>query len=117
MAVAEKTPTETVPHNPQQQLAMSAVLGGLFIVVSLGIVFSGLPTLWRELQLTTRINEFLADALLLVMTVPVMVGLVFAGRKLRSDHPARGVRAGTVLAAIALFAALLLTLLVGNLLA
>src|SRR5271154_7040218 len=117
MAVAEKTTPETVSRNPQQQLAVSSLLGALYLLFSIGLVLSGLPTLWREINVTAAFNNnvFLAEALLLVVTLPVMVGLVLI--VLYLQHPQRGVRAGAVLGAVLLFLTLLIALLVANLLA
>jgi len=117
MAVAEKPASEIVPRNPQQQLAFSSLLGALLLLFSVGFVLSGLPTLWREAQITAALNEFLADALMLVVEVPLIVGLFFACRYYFGDHPQRGMRAGSVLGALYLFVSLLLSLLVLNLLA
>jgi preprotein translocase SecE subunit len=115
MAVAEKTTPETVSRNPQAQLALRALLGALYIVLSGWLVFSGLPTLWRELHLARIMHEFLADALLLVVTLPTMVGLFFGGRALLQKYNERGLRAGAVLGAVALFVILLLALWGANL--
>lgn len=117
MAVAEKTTPETVSHNPRQQLAIHALLGALFLLLSLALVFSGLPSLWREFLPATVLNEFLADALLMVVLIPTMVGLFFLGKHLLGPNPERGVRAGAFLGAVALFLTLLIALAVDNALA
>jgi len=114
MAVAEKPTPETVARNPQQQLALSALLGALYVLFSFALVFSILPSLWRELLPPTVINEFLADALLLVVTIPTAVGLVLLGRRLLGPNPLRGVRAGAFFGAVTLFVALLVSFVVGN---
>ena len=109
-----------VASNPQQQLAISSSRcweAAVSAIQRRPGSWSGLPTLWRELKFTSNLNEFLADALLLVVTVPVMVGLGFAGRYLVGEHPRSDVRAGAVLGAVALFVTLLLALMVDNLLA
>src|SRR5207253_1884752 len=58
------------------------------------LVFLGLPTLWRWLDMAGIFNEFLADSLLFLVTLPTIFGLVLLGRQLEGDHPVRGMRAG-----------------------
>ncbi len=114
MAVAEKPTPETVSRSPQQQLAVGALLGALYVLFAFGLVFSGLPSLWRELFPPSVLNEFLADALLLVVTVPTAVGLVFLGHRLLGSQPRRGLRAGATFGAVVLFVGLIVIFAVGN---
>src|SRR5437588_2871189 len=103
MAVAETPTSAPVTRNPQQQLALHSLLGALLVLLGLGLVFSGLPTLWREAQLATLLNNpFLAEALLIVVTLPVMVGLFLGARHLLGEHPQRGLRAGIVIGVVLL---------------
>jgi preprotein translocase SecE subunit len=115
MAVAETPTPQKVARNPQQQLAIRSLLGGLFLVVGVWLVLAGLPTLWRELGLKNVMHEFLAEALLLVVTVPAIAGLLFAAHYLYVTYNERGVRAGAVLGAVLLFTTLLLALWAANL--
>jgi len=117
MAVAETPTSAPVTQQPQQSLAVSALLGALYIFFSFGLVFSGLPTIWREIGMYTFMHEFLGQALLLVVTVPLAVALVLFGWRLLGDHPQRGVRSGAAIGALLIFGTLLVSLLVLNLLA
>src|SRR5579862_6479047 len=98
MAVAEKTAVvETTPRNPRQAMMVHSALGALYILASLWLVFLGLPTLWRIIDLASafeRRNEFLPDALLFLVTVPTIFGLFVLGRRLEGSHPVQGIRAG-----------------------
>src|SRR4051794_11312657 len=100
MAVAETPPSTTVTPNPQQQLAVNALLGALYVLFSFGLVFSALPTLWREANLYGVMHEFLAGALLFVVSIPTAVGLFLLGWRLLGEHPQRGLRAGATIGAI-----------------
>jgi preprotein translocase SecE subunit len=111
MAVAVKTSPEAPARNPVQQLAVRSWLGALYLLFSLGLVFGQLPILWDQLGIG---NRFLSDALLMIVTVVVIVGLILLGRQLEGSHPPRGARAGAVLGAVGLFLALYIGLGLGN---
>ena len=49
MAVAEKTIAERTPRNPERELALASLLGGLYVLAGLWIVFAGLWELWANL--------------------------------------------------------------------
>jgi len=94
MAVAEKSITvATTPRNQRQVLMMHGVLGALYFLASLWLVFLGLPTLWRAIELDSIFNEFLADSLLFLVAVPLIFGLFVLGRYLEGPRPVRGLRA------------------------
>jgi preprotein translocase SecE subunit len=99
MAVAEKTTTvAVVPQNPRQALMIRGVLGGLYLLASLWLVFVGLPALWRIVDVAGIFggNEFLADSLLILVTLPTIFGLFLVGRMLEGPNPVRGLRACAV---------------------
>jgi preprotein translocase SecE subunit len=114
MAVAVKTSPEAPPRNPVQQLALHSLVGALFLLFSLGLVLGQLPILWEWVEESLGLNRFLSEALLLIVTGGVIVGLFFLGRFLEGPHPQAGLRAGSVLGAVALFVVLLLSLWIGN---
>jgi len=120
MAVAETSTTtpETITRNPQQQLALRSLFGAAYLLFCFWLVFSGLPTLWRELDLYNTMHESLAWALLLVVTVLVLAAEVIGYSYLYANNIAfheRGARAGSFLTAVAVVGILLLALLVVNL--
>jgi preprotein translocase SecE subunit len=94
MAVAEKqTATQTPPRNQRQVLLVNGFLAGLYLLGSLWLVFMGLPTLWRILNITGVFNEFLADSLLFLVILPTIFGLFVLGSRLEGTNPVPGLRA------------------------
>ena len=115
MALAVKTTPEKTTRNPHQQLVLGSVLGALYVFVSFAVVFAGLPMLWGYAQEALGIqNPFLVDSLLVLVTLPLIVGLMVLGRQLEGPHPQPGVRAGAWLGAFGLLMVLLITIGVGN---
>lgn len=119
MAVAEKTTVEIAQRDPHHQLVVSSVLGALYLLFGLGLVFAGLPAFWDALfsgerALLMTLNPFLSSALLLIVTLPTSVGLIVLGRQLLGEHARPGLRAGAVLGFVGIFAILLLTVSIGN---
>jgi preprotein translocase SecE subunit len=112
MAVAEKGIAEQASPNPQRLLVKSSLLGALYVLFCLGLIFSGLPTLWGELGIA---NEFLSAALLLLVVAGVGVGLIFLGRALEKNPP-HGFRAGVFCICVTIFAIVWLTRGFGSLL-
>lgn len=101
MAVAEKPTTKSSSRNPVQQLALASFAGAAYLLFSLGLVVSGIPTLWEHwLGIDQAINNpFLSTALVMLVSVVAAVGLIMLGRKLEGPNPLRGLRAGSVIAA------------------
>lgn len=117
MAVAEKAITETAPRTPQQRLPLASLAGALYLLFSLGVVFTGLPAVWTNvLHMDEVLNEFLSAALLLMITAGVAAGLVFLGIKLEKNPP-KGFRAGAFFLSLALLLILWITFKTGAALA
>jgi len=117
MAVAVKTGSEATQEGRliNQHLAVSCLLGALYVLFAVGMVFTGLPVLWNDvLELNKTLNVFLSDALLLIVLVAAVAGFTGLGWVLEGSHPRRGLHAGTVIAAVALFVIGLIGLKVGN---
>jgi preprotein translocase SecE subunit len=114
MALAVKTTPESITRNPHHQLVLSSAVGALYVFFSFALVFSILPTLWGAMQEALGINPFLADSLLILVTLPVIVGLLALGKKLEGPHPQPGTRAGSWIGAFCLLLVLLITLGAGN---
>src|SRR5436305_11482471 len=100
MAVVTKTTPETAVRDPVKQLALSSFLGALYVLGSLALIFGQLPILWDLLGIG---NQFLSEALLLIVTLGVAVGLFLLGLKLEGAHPQPGLRAGMFVAGVGLF--------------
>jgi preprotein translocase SecE subunit len=117
MAVAEKTLEERAPRNPERELAFSSLLGGLYVLASLWIVFAGWWKLWSELFPSTTALS-VADALLLIVLAGTAVGELFFGLYLEKvASPPRGFRAGTFIVCVAALFILWITDWIGGLLA
>jgi preprotein translocase SecE subunit len=100
MSVAEQPATQKAPRSPHVQLALSSLLGAVFLLFSLWVVFGALPYLWDYLGIA---NEFLSSALLLIVTALVACGLWYAGYHLEKINAKHGLRAGAVLASVLIF--------------
>src|SRR5262249_19268300 len=120
MAVAEKPVTEKAARSPEAQLARSSLLGALFVLLSLWIVFAGIPELWNRLfhplvpegatyKVLDLMNPFLSSALLLLVEIGVIVGLFFLGRVLETPNPVHGLRAGIFMVCVFFFVILWIT--------
>jgi preprotein translocase SecE subunit len=117
MSVAENPVAARTPRSPQQQVALGSLLGALYLLGSLWIVFAGLPVLWTDvLKVPTQVNEFLSDALLIVVDLFVVFGLAFLGYQLLRAQTRKGLRAGILCAAIEIFVVLWIGVRLGALL-
>ncbi len=110
MAVAEKTTTEIVARDPRQQMLMNGALGALYVLASLWVIFLGLPMLWRLLDMSSVFNEFLADTVLVLVTLPTAAGLFLLAHKLEGSYSVPGLRAAAFyLVFSVIFSGLLIT--------
>jgi preprotein translocase SecE subunit len=121
MSVAEKSALEQTQRNPQQQLAVGSAVGAVALLAGLGIIFAGLPVLWDEVwrsvwerSLEYKKNDFLSEALLILVELVAIGGLMFVGYGQLQKHTLPGLRAGSVLAALTLFFALWIGALLGG---
>lgn len=115
MAVAENpvaTAPSTSPREPNVGLA--SIAGGAAILLGFGLVFAVLPWAWSEMLPAEKMNEFLSGALLLIAGIAALVAVLWVWYKLDQAFEAPGVRAGSVFAAIAIFAAAWIVVAIGN---
>lgn len=103
MSVAESTKVERSTASPGSQLAFASLVGAGFLIVSLGLIFSALPTLWDQIFPKTQVNEFLSGSLLLIAVIGAVVACLLIGRKLDREYAVPGSRAGAVVTALAVF--------------
>lgn len=100
-SVAEHPVTETAPRSPYLQLAFSSLMGAVYVLCSLWVIFGGLPYFWGEYLAPA--NEFLSSALLLIVTAAVGIGFWYLGYQLDKKHSQHGLRAGIFFAAVSFF--------------
>jgi len=108
MSLAEKPVAEATPRSPHLQLALSSILGAIYVLFSLWVVFGGFPYFWGE-HLDFG-NEFLSSTLLLIATAGVGLGLWYVGHQLEKAHGRHGLRAGVFFGALFIYLVLWLTL-------
>jgi preprotein translocase SecE subunit len=115
MSVAETPATEQVPQNPQKPFAAQSLLGGLFLLASVALVFSALPMFWGEtLQIPAYTNDFLSSALLFVVAALAITGLWIVGQRVVGGSSIPGVRAGAFFAAVMIFCAVWIVIKLGG---
>lgn len=100
-SVAEHPVAETAPRSPHLQLAMSSLMGAVYVLFSLWVILGGLPFFWGEYLAPA--NEFLSSALLLIVTAVVGIVLWYVGHLLDLKHTQHGLRAGVFFGALAMF--------------
>lgn len=94
MATAEKVEVEKAPPSPYQRLVGSSLLGAIFVLLSLYVIFAGLPLFWTEVVRLQEVNAFLSSALLLLIEIGAIAGVIFLARSLEGTNPPHGSRAG-----------------------
>src|ERR1043166_35068 len=121
MSVAENAPaiTEPAPRSAQQQLAIGSLLGALFVLIGLWLVFAGIPLVWTAMLTAPDgkpyMNDFLSATLLMMVCAAAAVGIGYAGYQMIIGQSLRGLRAGIFAASVLVFAALWITEAAGNL--
>lgn len=96
MAVAVKTSPETAPQQPLNRLAVGSVLGTLYVLACLAIIYA-IPLAWSEVvspAIAGAAGVFVDAALRLLVMLAVAAGLVLVGRRLVGPDPPLGLRAG-----------------------
>src|SRR5438552_10881210 len=98
MAVAVKTTPETASQQPLNCLAVGSLVGTLYVLVSLAVVYA-IPVVWRAwLSPTLRSSAgvFVDAALEIVVVLGVAAWLILFGRRLIGSNAPHGIRAGIV---------------------
>jgi preprotein translocase SecE subunit len=119
MAVAVKNASEAVPQSPFQRhrLAVNSLVGALYVLGSIGLVFYGIPELWWKVLFATSGTgaSFVLTALQLVVMVAAVAGLVILGVRLVGKSE-KGLKAGIFLGFTGLLLVAYVTWLVGKIL-
>jgi preprotein translocase SecE subunit len=104
MAVAVKNTTETARRPLLDRLAVSSLVGAVYVLGSLGIVFYALPRLWAAGVSPWLTNAFLNVTLLIGVMIAAGAGLVFLGQRLVGAKARPGLRAGVFFGVLGLLA-------------
>lgn len=118
MAVATKNAAEEASQNLLGRLPAQALVGAVYTLASLVLVFYGLTNTWWHVLFTNEAyyTDFGVLALLLVAMVGCAVGLTVLGYRLIGPNPPHGLKAGIGLGTLGLILILFLTWCVGMLL-
>jgi len=116
MAVAVKNTPETTTRQPLDSVAVGGLLGALYVLGSLALVFWVIPTLWGaslSAPITSVLGSFIDAALLLLVMLAAGVGLAFLGQRLVGPAPPPGLKAGIFSSLVGLLVIGFLTRLIG----
>src|SRR4051812_47543545 len=110
MAVAVKTSPGSRSTGSMLNPAIISLLGVVYLLVCLGILFKVVPGLWWSAWENLRGTEsnLIGGTLLFFLSLGVAAGLVVAGSRILGPNPPAGVRAGTFLGFLTLLLVLLL---------
>jgi preprotein translocase SecE subunit len=120
MAVAVKNTPDMVSRQPLNRLAVESLLGVVYVLGTIGIVFFGLPQLWAGLETSfagIHLNTAVQTAFLILAMVFVGGALIYAGLRLVGSQPPHGLAAGIFIGAIEVVAIGLLACALGSLFA
>jgi preprotein translocase SecE subunit len=107
MAVAVKNTPEAAPGRQLNTLAVGSLVGTLFVLGSLAVIFFLVPTVWGQFvaNVIPGMEGTFGDyTLLLLLMVAAVVGVVYLGRWLIGEHPPHGVRAGVFIGVVGVLA-------------
>src|SRR5579872_3167002 len=108
MAVAVKNTPEVSSPGLLDRLAVVSLVGMVYVLGCLGIVFALIPSVWWSVWPQAG-YPVVARALLGLVMLAAAVGLIVLGVRLLGPRAAVGVRAGIFLALVFVLLALLLT--------
>lgn len=111
MAVAVKQRSETSTGNPLDRLPVICLVGLVYVLSSLAIVFKLLPVLWDQLcrAMGLSADSFGSLTLLGLVMLGAATGLVILGGRLLGPRTMPGVKAGIFVALVGFLFGLLLT--------
>src|SRR5260370_18947173 len=96
MAVAVKTTPETAPQQSLNRLAFGSLVGTLYVLACLAIIYS-LPVFWGEKisqTVASAAGPFVDAALRFLVVLGVAALAILIGRRLIGPNPPHGIRAG-----------------------
>jgi preprotein translocase SecE subunit len=115
MALAVKNPTEQTTWPAVNRLAVGSLLGTLYVLASLAIVFYGIPKLWNMAvsPALTRLPAIDATLMILLMFA-AGAGLFYYGLRLLGPNPPHGLKAGVFAGIMLVLVTALLTEWIGG---
>lgn len=116
MAVAAVSPPETKNSTSTTPLWMASLVGGIFVLAALGVVFYGIPSLWASSVapgLKASLGNLFNGALLLLAQIAGAVALMIFGSRLAGSPPVAGIRGGIFLTISTIFTVFFLARAVG----
>jgi preprotein translocase SecE subunit len=116
MAVAVQPTAETKGASAPAPLWLASLVGGLYVLGALAVVFYAVPKAWNESVsgwLTPAIGSFANVAFRMVAQVAAAVALIFVGSRLAGANPPKGIRGGIFWTVITIFAVFFLARMVG----
>jgi preprotein translocase SecE subunit len=106
MAVAVKNVPETTPQQSYNRLAVGSLLGTLYVVASIALIFYAIPGLWGWALgdlLIRSLGAAVNTALLILVLVLAAGGLAVYGVRWVAAHEVPGMRAGICTGLVFLF--------------
>src|SRR5580704_14508196 len=95
MSVAALSSTETKGQTSQPSLWTTGLVGGVYVLAALAVVFFAVPTLWDtgvSSWLVPIITKWPNIALRLIAQAGIAIMLAFFGISLAGPNPPRGIR-------------------------
>jgi len=108
MAVAVKNMPGTSSASPLDRPSLVGLLGALYVLLCLGVIFKGVPVLWETLGMP-RANSLVGGALLTVVMFALTACALWVGAALLHARSVPGSRTGIFVGTVGLLIALLLT--------
>jgi len=111
MAVAVKTSPGARSFGSLASPAILSLIGVLYLLVCLAVVFEGIPWLWKSAWQTLNLGAqgWVSGTLLGLVCLAVAVGLLWFGARLLGPDPPVGVRSGVFVGFLGLLVVVLLT--------
>ena len=115
MATAVETSAQPQAPSPPASLVTASLLGAVYVLAALAVVFYAVPALWEQYVFPTLSENKPADWFLWSMAeLAVAVALIWFGTTLIGEHPPQGIRGGIFLMLLALGLATALVLWIGG---
>ncbi len=112
MALAVKN-QEASPAGLADRLHVGILLGTLYVLGALGLIFKGLPTVWWGEGFLNLARTPVTFTLMVLVGAALLAGLVYLASRLVGPTPQPGLRAGVFLGLVSVLGVLLVTRLVG----